>query len=190
MNRILVVLGVALLVLEAVVAAVLIATVDSSTGGAVGGAAGGAAGGTQLVGATTETDWTEIGLAITAGAAFVVSGLVALTLRPENRTGIYLAATGYVWFFGALQESSNDWLFTIGFLVGNLVWVPFTALVLAYPTGQFESRLQRVFPVVAGVVLVIPALLQTEPSRRADADQQLLRPGVQHASRFDAEVVA
>ena len=163
MNRVLVVLGVALLVLEAVVAAVLIATVDSATGGAVGGAvggaAGGAAGGTQLVGATTGTDWTEIGLAITAGAAFVVSGLVALTLRPENRTGIYLAATGYVWFFGALQESSNDWLFTVGFLVGNFVWVPFTALVLAYPTGQFETRLQRVFPIVAGVVLVVPALL-------------------------------
>jgi len=158
-NRVLIVLGIALLVLEAALAAVLLATVDSATGGAVGGAAGGAAGGTQLVGATTETDWTEIGLAITAGVAFVVSGLIALTLRPENRTGIYLAATGYVWFFGALQQSSNDWLFTIGFLFGNLVWVPFTALVLAYPTGQFETRMQRVFPVLTGVVLAVPALL-------------------------------
>ena len=170
MNRVLVVFGVALLVLEAVVAAVLIATVDPATGGAVGGAAGGAAGGTQLVGATTETDWTEVGLAITAGAAFVVSGLVALTLRPENRTGIYLAATGYVWFFGALQESSNDWLFTIGFLVGNLVWVPFTALILAYPTGQFETRLQRVFPIVTGVVLVLPALLAALLDSRPASD--------------------
>ncbi len=84
---------------------------------------------------------------------------MALTLRPENRTGIYLAATGYVWFFGALQEADSDWLFTIGFLLGNLVWVPFTALVLAYPTGQFESRLQRVFPIVTGVVLTVPAVL-------------------------------
>jgi PAS domain S-box-containing protein len=162
-NRVLVVLGVALLVLEATLAAVLIASIDSATGGAVGGAlggaAGGAAGGTQLVGATTQTDWTDIGLAITAGVAFVLSGLVALTLRPENRTGIYLAATGYVWLFAALQESSNNWLFTIGFLLGNLVWVPFTALVLAYPTGQFETRFQRAFPVITGVVLTVPALL-------------------------------
>src|SRR5262245_12911212 len=135
MKRIVIGLGIALLVLEAVVAAVLIATVDSATGGAVGGAAGGPAGGTQLVGAATETNWTEIGLAIGAGVAFVVSGLVALALRPENRTGIYLAATGYVWFFGALQDANSDWLFTIGFLLGNLVWVPFSALVLAYPTG-------------------------------------------------------
>ena len=84
MNRVLLVLGIALLVLEAALAAVLLATFDSATGGAVGGGAGGAAGGTQLVGATTETDWTEIGLAITAGVAFVVSGLIALTLRPEK----------------------------------------------------------------------------------------------------------
>ena len=170
MSRVLVVLGVALLVLEAVVAAVLIASVDSATGGAVGGAAGGAAGGTQLVGATTETDWTEIGLAITAGAAFVVSGLVALTLRPENRTGVYLAATGYVWFFGALQQSSSDWLFTIGFLFGNLVWVPFTALVLAYPTGQFETRFQRLFPIVTGVVLAVPALVAALLDSRPASD--------------------
>ncbi|HEU5206880.1 MAG TPA: PAS domain S-box protein [Gaiellaceae bacterium] len=174
MNRILVVLGVALLTLEAAVAVALIATVDSTTGGAVGGAlggaAGGAAGGTQLVGAATETDWTVIGLAITAGVAFVVSGLVALTLRPENRTGIYLAATGYVWFFAALQESSNDWLFTIGFIVGNLVWVPFTALVLAYPTGQFETRLQRAWPIVTGVVLVVPAVLAALLDARPASD--------------------
>jgi len=164
MKRVVIGLGVALLVVEAVIAAVIVATVDSATGGAVGdvvgGAAGGAAGGTQLVGASTETtSWTEMGLAIGAGVAFVVSGLVAVALRPENRTGIYLAATGYVWFFSALQDADNNWLFTIGFIVSNLVWVPFTALVLAYPTGQFESRLQRLFPIVTGVVLAVPALL-------------------------------
>ena len=97
MKRVVIGLGVALLVVEAVIAAVIVATVDSATGGAVGdvvgGAAGGAAGGTQLVGASTETtSWTEMGLAIGAGVAFVVSGLVAVALRPENRTGIYLAA--------------------------------------------------------------------------------------------------
>ena len=169
MSRLLVALGVALLALEAVLAAVLIASVESTTGSAVGGAAG-AAGGTQLVGAATQTDWTEIGLAITAGVAFVVSGLVALTLRPENRTGIYLAATGYVWFFGALQESSNDWLFTIGFILGGLVWVPFTALVLAYPTGQFETRFQRAFPIVTGVVLTVPAVLAALLDSRPASD--------------------
>ena len=39
-NRVLLVLGIALLVLEAALAAVLLATVDSATGGAVGGARG------------------------------------------------------------------------------------------------------------------------------------------------------
>jgi PAS domain S-box-containing protein len=157
-NRLVIAFGIALLVLEAVVAVAVVVSGDPATVGAADGAAGGAAGGTQLVGATTETGWTEIGLAVAAGVAFVVSGLVALMLRPENRTGIYLAATGYVWLLGSLQESSNDWIFTVGFILGNLVWAPFTALVLAYPTGQFATRLQRAFPIVTGVVLVVPAI--------------------------------
>ncbi len=170
MTRVLVAIGVSLLLLEAVLAAALLATVDSTTGGDSGGAAGGAAGGTQLVGTASQTDWTEISLAITAGAAFVVSGLVALTLRPENRTGIYLAATGYVWFLGALQESSNDWLFTLGFLLGNLTWVPFTALVLVYPTGQFETRFQRALPIVTGIALTVPAFIAALLDSRPETD--------------------
>ena len=112
--------------------------------------------------ATSESDespWLTIALAVTAGAAFVSSGLIALALRPDNRTGVYLAATGYVWFLAALSESTNEWLFTIGFVLGNLVWVPFSALVLAYPTGRLQTRLERALPAVAGVTLITPALL-------------------------------
>ena len=55
-------------------------------------------------------------LAVTAGVAFIVSGLIALWRRPENRTGIYLAAVGYLWFFGALSDSNNPWIFIVGFV--------------------------------------------------------------------------
>ena len=136
MNRFTVALGIALLAFQASVATVIIATNDQN-----------------------DSPWLTIGLAVSAGAAFVVSGLVALVRRPENRTGVYLAATGYVWFLAALADSENEWIFTVGFVFGNLLWVPFSALVLAYPTGRLETRLERAIPVALGVLLIVPAFL-------------------------------
>jgi len=93
-------------------------------------------------------------LAVTAGVAFVVSGLVALWRRPENRTGMYLAAVGYLWFLGGFEGSNNAWIYIVGFVLGSLAWIPFAALLLAFPTGRFESRVERAFPwVVVGAVL-------------------------------------
>jgi PAS domain S-box-containing protein len=136
LSRLTLALGLALLVVEASVTVAIFATNDQDN-----------------------PSWAAIGLALSAGAAFVVSGLVALALRPDNRTGVYLAATGYVWFLSALTEATNDWVYSLGFLVGNLVWVPFTALVLAYPTGRLESKLDRTIPIAVGALLVIPSFL-------------------------------
>ena len=107
----------------------------------------------------SETHWARIGLALAAGVTFVISGLIALERRPENRTGLYLAATGYLWLLNALTDSTNEWVFSAGFVVGELVWVPFTALVLAYPTGQLRGRLEAAIPVVVGLLLTTTSLL-------------------------------
>ena len=150
LSRLALALGIALFVVEASVA---VAIIESNSG--------------------NEIPWTTIALAVTAGAAFVLSGLIALTLRPDNRTGLYLAATGYVWFLSALSDSDNAWVFTVGFVLGNVVWVPFTALVLAYPTGRLETRLERAIPLVTGAVLVVPALLaallDSSPAQNCDS---------------------
>jgi len=131
LSRVTLVFGIALLVVEASVATVLVATSDH----------------------VTDKGWTLV-LAVAAGVAFVVSGLIAIAQRPENRTGFYLAAVGYVWFVGSLTDSDHPWLFAIGILVGGLAFVPFAALLLAHPTGRFDTRLERAFPVVVGVTLV------------------------------------
>jgi PAS domain S-box-containing protein len=129
-------LGVALLVVEAVAAVAIIAT-----------------------GVTGESRGVIV-LEVTASVGFVVAGLIALSLRPDNRTGVYLAATGYVWPLGALTSSPNEWVFTIGYVLGDLVWIPFTALVLAYPTGRLATRLERAIPLAAGALVVSTALAQ------------------------------
>ena len=143
MSRLTLALGLALLVVEASVAFVLLATSDH----------------------VSDRGWT-IGLGVSAGVAFVLSGLVAIARRPENRTGVFLAATGYLWFLSALTESNDSWVFSIGFLLGGLAFVPFAALLLSHPTGRFSSRLDAAFPLVVGGMLISlsAAVLLVDPT--------------------------
>ena len=81
-----------------------------------------------------------LSLALTVGLSFLVSGVIALWRRPDNRTGFLLVLVAYFWFLGALAESDNDWIFTLGLLVSSLVLGAFVHLMLAYPTGRLQGR--------------------------------------------------
>ena len=111
-------------------------------------------------------------LAVTAGVAFMASGLIALWRRPENRTGAYLAAVGYLWFIGVLMESNNPWIYITGFVLGGLAFIPFAALLLSHPTGRFETRFDRIFPWIVGLVIIglalVTALLDPTPNPECD----------------------
>jgi PAS domain S-box-containing protein len=108
-----------------------------------------------VIAATSEgtNRWSTIAFMLTVGTAFVGSGLVALARRPENRTGIYLAAVGYFGFLNGLTASTNEWVFALGFAAEGFIWIPFTALILAFPTGQLETRLARAIPGAVGALL-------------------------------------
>ena len=101
-----------------------------------------------------------IALAVTAGVSFIASGLFALWRRPENRTGYLLAAVGYLWFFGALSESNNDWLFTAGQALGSLVFGAFIHLLLAFPGGRLTGR-RDLWLVVSTYALVLTSSVAT-----------------------------
>jgi PAS domain S-box-containing protein len=99
-------------------------------------------------------------LALTAGISFVASGLVALRRRPGNRVGLYLAAVGYLWFLGALGDANNDTVWTAGVFLSNLAFIPFAALVLAFPSGRLAPRPDRLLVrATAAFVLIGPPLL-------------------------------
>ena len=87
-----------------------------------------------------ENPWLVAAFATIAGVSFVAAGLVALWRRPDNATGLLLAATGYLWFVAALTESNETWSWTVGFVLGNLAFVTFAATILAFPDGRLTRR--------------------------------------------------
>ena len=95
-----------------------------------------------------------LALALTVGLSFVVSGLVALWRRPENGTGVLLADVGYLWFLAALTESNNDWIFTLGAVIGSVAFGTFVHLLLAFPSGRLASR-RDVWLVAATYALIV-----------------------------------
>lgn len=138
----------AVALVEAVVAATLVAASDHSS-----------------------QPWLTAVFALTAGLSFVAAGLVALWRRPENATGAWLAAIGYLWFLASLTESNNPDLWTAGFVLGNLAIVCFAALVLAYPDGVLVRR-DRLIVAAGGVIAVggnlLVALFDESPATGCD----------------------
>jgi PAS domain S-box-containing protein len=97
---------------------------------------------------------TVSALALTAGLSFIAAGLIARRRRPENRTGIYLAAVGFLWFLGALGDSNSTVGYTVGTLLANLAFVMFAALVLSFPSGRLAPRPDRLL-VLATLAFVV-----------------------------------
>jgi PAS domain S-box-containing protein len=84
-------------------------------------------------------------LAVSAGVAFIASGLVAMWRRPANRTGALLTATGFLWFLAALGSANEPWVFALGVLVGSAAWPMLAHLILAFPSGRLDSKVYRWF---------------------------------------------
>jgi signal transduction histidine kinase len=88
------------------------------------------------------------------GIAFVATGLIAWSRRPDNRVGMLMVATGFAWAAVGLSQSNSPLIFSIGLAVGPLYLVFVTWLVLVFPDGRVHSRLAR-WLLIAGFVDVL-----------------------------------
>src|SRR5206468_8758893 len=61
--------------------------------------------------------------------------------RPGNRFGPLMIAVGFGFMLGALSESSNEYLFAAGEILGGLGIAIFVHALLAFPRGYLETRL-------------------------------------------------
>ena len=73
--------------------------------------------------------------------AFIATGLIAWVRRPGNRFGPLMATVGFAFMLGALSESSNEYLFAVGEILGGLGIAVFVHALLAFPRGYLETRL-------------------------------------------------
>ena len=80
---------------------------------------------------------------VVIGWAFVGGGLVAAFRVAQKRFGTLLIATGFGWMAVGLEASNNNFVYTIGSLVG-VYWIGLLFHALAgFPTGRIDSRVMR-----------------------------------------------
>jgi hypothetical protein len=106
---------------------------------------------TALVFASPRADDPALGAALVSavGVAFVGAGLIARSRRPENRTGTLLILVGFTWFLGALSQSDEPALFSLGVALGSVTFGFFGWLIIAFPSGRLETRAARAFVLAA-----------------------------------------
>ena len=93
---------------------------------------------------------------LAVGWTFIGLGLAAKVRWADNNTGVLMAATGYTWFLGNFANVDND---VVAYLAANAIFVHrgfLVHLVLAYPTGRLQGRLD-----LAGTVAAYAAALTT-----------------------------
>jgi signal transduction histidine kinase len=92
---------------------------------------------------------------VVVGWGFVWVGLYAWARRPDNRVGMLMAGTGFAWFLSALSFSDVPLIFTIGQLFGSLFFAVVMHLLLAFPSGRLQSRLERRIVVAAYLLTTV-----------------------------------
>jgi signal transduction histidine kinase len=110
-------------------------------------------------------DGGSVGLAaadLAVGVTFIGCGVVIWDRRPRERVGWLFMATGLTWFLGTLAESDLAVLSSVGAALLYLHRGPLVQLVLAYPTGRIQSRLDRIVVAAAYLDGLVVALGQND----------------------------
>ena len=77
------------------------------------------------------------------GVGFVGAGLLAWYRRPDNRVGTLMVAAGFAWFVSLSVRTDPPLLFAVGHVFSDLFITVAIHLVLAFPSGRLESRIDR-----------------------------------------------
>ena len=82
-------------------------------------------------------------LHLAIGLTYLFGGLAIWGHEPANRTGKLMTAVGLTWFIGTATGSSIAVLSELALAFEDTFTVLLVALVLAYPTGRLDSRIDR-----------------------------------------------
>jgi signal transduction histidine kinase len=110
------------------------------------------------------------------GWAFIGTGIFAWLRRPENRFGALMTAIGFCACIAALRVSTDPWVFIFGLLFIALQWALLYHLLLAFPGGVLQTKLERLL--VAGTyfsaVIVHPVQVLFQDTTRLGLPENVL----------------
>jgi len=131
----------------------------------------------------TESGHQRALIAITGpliGWAFIGTGIFAWSRQSENRFGALMTAIGFSACLAGLRVATEPWIFIVGLLFITSQWALLYHMLLAFPSGTLQSRLEGVLVALMYVssLVVHPALvLFLDTARGGLADNPLLIEG-------------
>ena len=87
------------------------------------------------------TPANDVLLDLAIGWTYLYGGLALWASRPANRLGRLMTLVGLTWFIGNLAISDAPGLRELGILFSGVAAAALVALILAYPSGRLETRL-------------------------------------------------
>jgi signal transduction histidine kinase len=82
-------------------------------------------------------------LELAIGLTYLYGGLAIWNRAPANRTGGLMVGVGLTWFIPALTASGSSLVANLGMAFEDTRFVFLLAVVLAYPGGRLETRVDR-----------------------------------------------
>jgi signal transduction histidine kinase len=121
--------------------------------------------GVLATGVALNAGWTPQSalLHLAIGLTYVYGGLAIWSHDPANRTGPLMTSVGLTWFIQNLEGSGLPILNVLGLALGDTWSVVLVALVLAYPGGRLETRVDRVAVAVLAVGATALTVLYAVP---------------------------
>ncbi|MGE5408725.1 MAG: sensor histidine kinase [Syntrophothermus sp.] len=108
-------------------------------------------------------------LTLVAGWGFAFTGLYAWDRRPGNNLGPLMTLAGFAWFIPAMVASDQIVIFVLGGIFNPLPYAVLIHLLLSFPSGRLESRLQ-VF--LAGSAYFLTTVMQAVLAPFTDPAEQ------------------
>jgi signal transduction histidine kinase len=105
----------------------------------------------------------QVLLDLAIGWTYLYGGLALWSSRPDNRTGRLMTLVGLTWFIGNVSISDIVLFSQVAAVLSNVVTIALVALVLAYPNGRLDTRLDRATVVILAVGLVANDAIQFAP---------------------------
>ena len=90
-------------------------------------------------------------LHLAIGLTYLYGGLAIWDHEPANRTGRLMTLVGLTWFIGTLDNAGIPFLSEVALALEDTVSVVLVALVLAYPGGRLETRVDRLAVAVLAI---------------------------------------